>query len=174
MNKTRRQLYLGNDAIWKTLTPCFSQCLKEIRLLRTHLWGTSWRESMRLMTLICAARKKSDRRLWPWWRVFQWRSTRSNAATRWRHFSRSLQCGLMDNRYTSTQSSCFNASLSHPVPLATERRHSVSALMDDTLTPRAPQKTVLANAIWTRLPPDIGDQLARFSMCLTVGHCSIV
>ena len=34
-------------------------------------------------------------------------------------------------------------------------RHSVSALFDDTLMPRAPQKAVLANAIWTRLPPDI-------------------
>ena len=30
-----------------------------------------------------------------------------------------------------------------------------SALSDDTLMPRAPQKAVLANAIWTRLPPDI-------------------
>ena len=30
-----------------------------------------------------------------------------------------------------------------------------SALFDDTLMPRAPQKAVLANAIWTRLPPDI-------------------
>ena len=33
--------------------------------------------------------------------------------------------------------------------------HSVSALFDDTLMPRAPQKAVLANVIWTRLPPDI-------------------
>ena len=30
-----------------------------------------------------------------------------------------------------------------------------SALFDDTLMQRAPQKAVLANAIWTRLPPDI-------------------
>ena len=30
-----------------------------------------------------------------------------------------------------------------------------SALFDDTLMRRAPQKAVLANAIWTRLPPDI-------------------
>ena len=29
------------------------------------------------------------------------------------------------------------------------------ALFDDTLMPRAPQKALLANAIWTRLPPDI-------------------
>ena len=41
------------------------------------------------------------------------------------------------------------------MPLTTERRHSVSALFDDTLMPRVPQKAVLANAIWTRLPPDI-------------------
>ena len=34
-------------------------------------------------------------------------------------------------------------------------RYSVSALFDDTLMPRAPQKADLANAIWTRLPPDI-------------------
>ena len=54
-------------------------------------------------------------------------------------------------------SSCSNASLSHPdtMPLTTERRHSVSALFGDTLMPRAPQKAVLANAIWTRLAPDI-------------------
>ena len=58
----------------------------------------------------------------------------------------------MDSRYTST---CSNASLSHPMPVTTERRHPVSALFDDTLMPRAPQKAVLANAIWTRLPPDI-------------------
>ena len=32
---------------------------------------------------------------------------------------------------------------------------SPSALFDDTLMPRVPQKAVLANAIWTRLPPDI-------------------
>ena len=69
-----------------------------------------------------------------------------------RHFSRSLQCALMDSRYTST---CSNASLSHPMPVTTERCHPVSALFDDTLMPRAPQKAVLANAIWTRLPPDI-------------------
>ena len=31
-----------------------------------------------------------------------------------------------------------------------------SALFDDTVIPRSPQKAVLANAIWTRLPPDIG------------------
>ena len=61
----------------------------------------------------------------------------------------------MDSRYTSTQSSCSNASLSHQMPLTTLMRHSVSALFDDTLVPRAPQKVVLANAIWTRLPPDI-------------------
>ncbi len=30
-----------------------------------------------------------------------------------------------------------------------------SALFDDTLMPRARQKAVLANGIWTRLPPDI-------------------
>ena len=30
-----------------------------------------------------------------------------------------------------------------------------SALFDDTLMPKAPQKAVLAKAIWTRLPPDI-------------------
>ena len=30
-----------------------------------------------------------------------------------------------------------------------------SALFDETLMPRAPQKAVLANAVWTRLPPDI-------------------
>ena len=30
-----------------------------------------------------------------------------------------------------------------------------SALFDDTLMPRAPHKAFLANAIWTRLPPDI-------------------
>ena len=30
-----------------------------------------------------------------------------------------------------------------------------SALFDDKLMPRAPQKAVLANAIWTRLPPGI-------------------
>ena len=30
-----------------------------------------------------------------------------------------------------------------------------SALFDDTLMPKAPQKAVLANAIWTRFPPDI-------------------
>ena len=41
------------------------------------------------------------------------------------------------------------------MPLTTERRHSVSALFGDTLMPRAPQKAVLANAVWTRLPPDI-------------------
>ena len=61
----------------------------------------------------------------------------------------------MDSRYTSTQSSCSNASLSHQVPLTAERRHSVSALFGDNLMPRAPQKAVLANAIWTCLPPDV-------------------
>ena len=155
MNKTRRHVNLGNGATWKTPTPCFSQCLKEIRLLRAHLWGTSWRESMRLVTLMCAARKKSDRRLGIRWRAFQWRSTSSNAVIRWRHFSRSLQCALMDSWYTSTQSSCSNASLWHQMPLTTERRNSVSALFDDTLMPRALQKAILTNAIWTRLPPDI-------------------
>ena len=30
-----------------------------------------------------------------------------------------------------------------------------SALFDETLMPRAPQTAVLANAVWTRLPPDI-------------------
>ena len=30
-----------------------------------------------------------------------------------------------------------------------------SALFDETLMPRAPQKAVLANAVWTRLSPDI-------------------
>ena len=30
-----------------------------------------------------------------------------------------------------------------------------SALFDKTLMPRAPQKAVLPNAVWTRLPPDI-------------------
>ncbi len=30
-----------------------------------------------------------------------------------------------------------------------------SALFDDTLMTRSPQKAVLVNAIWTRLPPDI-------------------
>ena len=30
-----------------------------------------------------------------------------------------------------------------------------SALFDETLMPRAPQKAVLSNAVWTRLPPDI-------------------
>ena len=30
-----------------------------------------------------------------------------------------------------------------------------SALFDETLTPRAPQKAVLAKAVWTRLTPDI-------------------
>ena len=61
----------------------------------------------------------------------------------------------MDSRYTSTQRSCSNASLSHPMPSTTEKHQSVSALFDDTLMPRAQQKAVLANAIWTRLPPDI-------------------
>ena len=41
------------------------------------------------------------------------------------------------------------------MPLTTERRNSVSALFDDTLMPIALQKAILANAIWTRLPPDI-------------------
>ena len=41
------------------------------------------------------------------------------------------------------------------MPVTTERRNSVSALFDDTLMPRALQKAILANAIWTRLPPDI-------------------
>ena len=40
--------------------------------------------------------------------------------------SKSL-CALMDSRYTSTQSSCSNASLSHPMTLTTERRYSVSS-----------------------------------------------
>ena len=174
MNKTRRHANLGNDATWKTPTPCFSQCLKENRLLRAHLRGTSWRESMRLVTLMCAARKKSDRRLWIRWRVFQWRSKCSNAATRWRHFSRSLQCAFMVSRYTSTQSSCSNASLSHQIPLTTEMRQSVSALFDDTLMPRAPQKAVLANAIWTRLPPDIAGPTGEVQHVLDGGallHC---
>ena len=183
MNKTRRQVNLGNAATWKTLTPCFSQFLKEIRLLRAHLWGTSWRKSMRLVTLMCVARKKSDRRLWIRWRAFQWRS---NVQTQWEGddtWVEGLQCALMDSRYTSTQNSCSNASLSHPMPLKTERRHSVSCCVathrvrhthDDTLMPRAPQKAVLANAIWTRLHQTLPDQLARFNMCWAVGHCSIV
>ena len=49
-----------------------------------------------------------------------------------------------------------------------------SALFDDTLMPRVPRKAVLANAIWTRLHQTLPDQLARFNMCWTVGHCSIV
>ena len=127
MNKTRRQVNLGNAAKWKTLTPCFSQCLKEIRLLRAHLWGTSWRKSMRLVTLMYVARKKSDRRLWIRLRAFQWRT---NVQTQWEGddtWVEGLQCALMDSRYTSTQNSCSNASLSHPMPLKTERRHSVSS-----------------------------------------------
>ena len=61
----------------------------------------------------------------------------------------------MDSRYTSTQSSCSNASLSHAMPLTTERRYSVSSSV--ATLPRTPQKAVLANAIWTRLPPDIAE-----------------
>ena len=83
-----------------------------------------------------------------------------------RHFSRSLQCALMDSRYTAT---CSNASLSHPMPVTTERCHPVSALFDDTLMPRAPQKAVLANAIWTRLPPDIAGPIGEVQHVLDDG-----
>ena len=41
-----------------------------------------------------------------------------------------------------------------------------SALFDDTLMPRAPQKAVLANAIWTRLPPDIAGPTDDVEGCL--------
>ena len=41
-----------------------------------------------------------------------------------------------------------------------------SALVDDTLMPRAPQKAVLANAIWTRLPPDIAGPTEDVEGCL--------
>ena len=41
-----------------------------------------------------------------------------------------------------------------------------SALVDDTLMPRAPQKAVLANAIWTRFPPDIAGPTEDVEGCL--------
>ena len=41
-----------------------------------------------------------------------------------------------------------------------------SALFDDTHMPRAPQKAVLANAIWTRLPPDIAGPTDDVEGCL--------
>ena len=41
------------------------------------------------------------------------------------------------------------------MPLTTERRYSVSSSV--ATLPRTPQKAVLANAIWTRLPPDIAE-----------------
>ena len=44
-----------------------------------------------------------------------------------------------------------------------------SALFDDTLMPRAPQKAVLANAIWTRLPPDIAGPTGEVQHVLDVG-----
>ena len=41
-----------------------------------------------------------------------------------------------------------------------------SALFDDTLMPRAPQKPILANAIWSRLPPDIAGPTDDVEGCL--------
>ena len=48
-------------------------------------------------------------------------------------------------------------------------RHSVSAPFDDTLMPRAPQKAALANAIWTRLPPDIAGPTGEVQHALDGG-----
>ena len=100
---------------------------------------------------------------------------------RWRHFSRSLQCALMDSRYTSTQSSCYNTSLSHPMVLRTERRYSVSSCVAThrlSLTThscrehhRKPFCRTLSGPVCHQTLPD---QLARFNMCWTMGHCSIV
>ena len=44
-----------------------------------------------------------------------------------------------------------------------------SALFDDTLMSRAPHKAVLANAIWTRLPPDIAGQTGEVQYVLGGG-----
>ena len=44
-----------------------------------------------------------------------------------------------------------------------------SALFDDTLMPRAPQKAVLASAIWTRLPPDIAGPTGEVQHVLDCG-----
>ena len=40
------------------------------------------------------------------------------------------------------------------------------ALFDDTLMPRAPQKAVLANAIWTHMPPDIAGPTSEVQQVL--------
>ena len=44
-----------------------------------------------------------------------------------------------------------------------------SNAIDDTLMPRAPQKAVLANAIWTRLPPDIAGPTSEVQHVLDGG-----
>ena len=46
---------------------------------------------------------------------------------------------------------------------------SSSALFDETLMPRAPQKAVLANAVWTRLPPDIAGPTGEVQYVLDCG-----
>ena len=82
----------------------------------------------------------------------------------------------MDSRYTSTQSSCSKASLSHsiPMPLTTERRYSVSSCVAThrlSLTTHSCREHhrkpfCLANAIWTRLPPDIAGPTDDVEGCL--------
>ena len=77
--------------------------------------------------------------------------------------------------------SCSNALLLHPMPLTTERRYSVSSCVAThrlSMTihscrehHRKPFCRTLSGPVCHQTLPD---QLARFNMCWTVGHCSIV
>ena len=81
-------------------------------------------------------------------------------------------CALIDSRYTSTQSSSSNASLSHPMSLTTERRYSVSSSVTThrlSLTThscrehhRKPFWRTLSGPVFHQTLPN---QLARFNIC---------
>ena len=85
------------------------------------------------------------------------------------------------DRQPSTQSPCSNASSSHPMPLPTERRYSVSSCVAThrfSLTTHSCREHDI-KPFWRTLSGPVchqtlPDQLARFNMCWTVGHCSIV
>ena len=158
----QRQVKLGNDATWKTLTPCFSQCLKEIRLLRAHLWGTSWRESIATGDVdVCRAKEIGQKIM----------DSMTGIPVAQYTFKRSDQVTTVQSKYSVRVDGqpihvdpdilfqrlmvASNAIDDRRAFFRFELCSYPSALFDDTLMTRSPQKAVLVNAIWTRLPPDI-------------------
>ena len=173
MNKTRRQVNLGNDATWKTLTPCFSQCLKKSvcweHISEKHHDGSQcdwWRW--------CVPRERNRteeyglddghssgavhvQTQWPgddtsvevfsvhWWTADTRRPRAPVPMPHCRIQFHWRQKGVIpSHRLSLTTHSCREH---RRKPFwRTERRYSEpSALFDDTLMPITPQKPVLAN-----------------------------